>query len=265
MSIVSIAGIEVHVDGDPAAETIVMVHGWPDTYRLWDKQVEYLKVRYRCIRFTLPGFDESQMRRIYTLDEVTGLLRQIVEQLSPGRKVTLMAHDWGCVFGYEFYLRNPGLVSRIVGVDIGSQKGLRRELTPRAKFYILAYQVWLAIAWRIGGPLGDWMTRKMARWVRSKSDPRFIASRMNYAYYLTWFGGEQSLRRQAQLFTPACPMLFIYGKRKFFMFHSQAWLAALGQQRGSKAVGFDTGHWVMLQQPEGFNQVVGECLATTRI
>ena len=69
--IVQVAGIDVHVEGDESAPTIVMVHGWPDTYRLWDGQVEFLKPRYRCIRFTLPGFDERQPRRIHTVDEVT--------------------------------------------------------------------------------------------------------------------------------------------------------------------------------------------------
>lgn len=263
MSVQVIDGIEVHIEGDAGAEPIVMVHGWPDTYRLWDKQVEFLKRRYRCIRFTLPGYDESQPRRIYTVDEVTGFIRRVIELLSPGTKVTLMLHDWGCVFGYEFYMRNQGLVSRIVGVDVGEVREARKELTGRQKFYILAYQVWLAIGWMIGGPPGEWMTRKMAQWVRSRSDPRFIASRMNYPYYLAWFGGAQSLRRRVQPFKPACPMLFIYGARKAFMFHATTWVDALNRRRHCKAVGFDTGHWVMLQQPEGFNQVVGEWLATT--
>src|SRR6478735_2879020 len=42
---------DLHIEGT-GPETIVMIHGWPDTYRLWDKQVEHLKDRYRCIRFT---------------------------------------------------------------------------------------------------------------------------------------------------------------------------------------------------------------------
>ena len=117
--IVAVAGIDVHVDGE-GGETIVMVHGWPDTYRLWDAQVEHLKAQHRCIRFTLPGFDGAQPRKAYTVDEVTGLIRQVIEQLSPDRKITLMLHDWGCVYGYEFYMRNPGLVARIVSVDIGT-------------------------------------------------------------------------------------------------------------------------------------------------
>jgi pimeloyl-ACP methyl ester carboxylesterase len=161
-------------------------------------------------------------------------------------------------------MRNPGLVARIVGVDIGEPREMRRELTPRAKFYILAYQVWLALAWKIGGRLGDWMSRNMARWGRARSDPRFIGSRMNYPYYLAWFGGAQSFGRQTRRFKPACPMLFVYGERKPFMFHSRGWADALALQPGSRVLAFDTGHWVMLQQPERFNQAAAEWLAATR-
>jgi pimeloyl-ACP methyl ester carboxylesterase len=262
--IVPVAGIDVHVEGDEGAPTIVMVHGWPDTYRLWDAQVEFLKAEYRCIRFTLPGFDETQPRRAYAVDEVTGFIRQVIEQLSPGRPATLMLHDWGCIYGYEFYMRNPGLVARIVGVDIGDVRGLRHVLGAREKVYILAYQVWLALAWKIGGRPGDSMTRRMARWVRARSDARFISSRMNYPYYLAWFGGKQSFARQTQRFRPACPMLFIYGERKLFMFHSGDWIEALARQPGCEVAAFDTGHWVMLQRPERFNQVAAAWLARTR-
>jgi len=260
----SIAGVDVHVEGPEGAEAIVMVHGWPDTYRLWDAQVAFLKAKYRCLRFTLPGFEDPLERRLYTVDEVTGLIRQVIEQLCPGRKVTLMAHDWGCVYGYEFYMRNQSLVERIIGVDIGEPREMRRDLKPRAKLYILGYQVWLALAWKIGGTPGDWMTRKMARWVRDKSDPRPIGSRMNYPYYVAWFGGAQSFARQTQRFKPACPMLFVYGERKLFMFHARGWAEKLAEQPGNRVEGFKTGHWVMLQEPQRFNEVAGEWLAATR-
>ncbi|MFN8473930.1 MAG: alpha/beta hydrolase [Anaerolineae bacterium] len=261
--IVNIAGIDVHVEGEAGAEHIVMVHGWPDTYRLWDAQVASLKAKYRCIRFTLPGFDAPQPRRIYTVDEVTGFIRQVVLQLSPERKVTLMVHDWGCMYGYEFYMRNPALVTRIVGVDIGDAHTLLRALSISGKLYIVAYQMWLALAWRFPGRLSEWMTLKMARWLGSRLDPRSIHSQMNYPYYLALFGGKQSFARQTQPFKPACPMLYIYGKHKPIMFQATVWTDWLAKQPGSLVLGFDTGHWVMLQQPERFNQAVGDWLAAT--
>jgi pimeloyl-ACP methyl ester carboxylesterase len=252
--------VEVRVEGE-GDETIVMVHGWPDTYRLWDAQVEFLKARYRCVRFTLPGFDATVPARPYTIDQVVAFLHRVVAYLSPGRKVVLMLHDWGCAFGYEFAMRHPELVSRIVGVDIGNPKGLQRAWTARAKFLVMAYQVWLAFAWKLGGPLGDWMTVRTARWIGRPADGRYISFRMTYPYYLSWFGGEQAYRRHMHPFRPQCPMLFLYGRRKPFMFHTQAWIDELARRKGNRVVGFDTGHWVMLQQPERFNQVVGEWLS----
>ena len=128
---VSVADVDLHIEGE-GAETIFMVHGWPDTYRLWDAQVQALKSRYRCVRFTLPGFDAAKARRAYSLDELIGFLKKLVEQLCPSQKAILMLHDWGCVFGYQFYMRNPQMVSKIIGVDIaevpytaGSNDGIR--------------------------------------------------------------------------------------------------------------------------------------------
>lgn len=51
-------------------------------------------------------------------------------------------------------------------------------------------------------------------------------------------------------------MLFIYGRRKQLRFHSPAWADKLAAKPGNRVVAFDTGHWVMTQQPERFNEVV---------
>jgi len=260
--VMKVGGTEVHVEGT-GPDTIVMVHGWPDTHRLWDGQVAALKDRYRCIRFTLPGFDPSTERRERTLEELIGTLKNVIEQLSPGRKVILMLHDWGCVFGYQFYARNPNLVSKIVGVDIGDSKSLALSITPREKFLVLAYQYWLALAWKIGGSLGDRMTRYMARRARCPSDPGPGSSRMDYPYFMLWFGGKRSYRGQILAFNPTCPLLFIYARRKAFMLHAQSWMDEMSRRPGNQVVEFDTGHWVMLAQPERFNQVVGDWLART--
>jgi pimeloyl-ACP methyl ester carboxylesterase len=51
-------------------------------------------------------------------------------------------------------------------------------------------------------------------------------------------------------------MLYIYGKRKPFMFHSAQWLEKIASFPGSQVEGFDTGHWVMSAKPEQFNAVL---------
>ena len=257
-----IDGVDVFIEGQ-GAETIVMIHGWPDTYRLWDSTVQALQDRYRCVRFTLPGFDIGKPRRASSIAQLTASFKNIIEQTCPGQKVVLMLHDWGCVFGYALAAQHPALVSKIVGVDIGDagSRSHLGELRFVDKLSIAAYQGWLAVAWRIGGGVGDRMTRWMARALRCPSDTRFIGSQMNYPYWQQWTGG--GARPGAAAFVPACPMLYVYGTKKPFMFHSVAWAEALALRPQSSVLAIDTGHWVMSRRPAPFHHAVLDWLGAT--
>ena len=251
-----VGDVDVIVEG-AGAQAIVMIHGWPDTYRLWDAQVEALKERYRCVRFTLPGFDRSAPRRAYPFVELLETLRRVVEQACPGERVILLLHDWGCVFGYQFAMRHRELVERVVGVDIGDagSRDNRAELGWRGMCIIIAYQLWLALAWRIGGRLGDRMARWMARQMRCPTDARTIGAHMGYPYAMRWLGTAGGLERM-RAFKPHCPMLFMYAERKPVMFHSRPWAERLAARPGSRVVAFDCGHWIMVQRPREFNDAL---------
>jgi len=257
----TIAGVEVHEEGR-GNEAIVMIHGWPDTYRLWDAQVEALRSDYRCIRFTLPGFDQTTAHRAYSLDETINIIHQIVETTCPEQSVTLMTHDWGCLFGYQFVMLHPSLVSRIVGLDIGDagSRAHMDSLGIKAKLMTFGYQSWLAAAWRIGGGVGDRMTRFMARQMQVPGDVSKIGSYMNYPYYIRWTGAHGSYRA-ARTFKPSIPMLFVYGTKKPFMFHSPRWAKLVNSGEHSGVVAMDAGHWVMRDAPEKFNEILKAWLA----
>ena len=245
-------------------KALVMLHGWPDTHRLWDAQVEALKERYRCVRFTLPGFEPGAPKRTHPLAELLDTLRRVIEQACPGERVTLLLHDWGCFFGYQFATRHPELVERVIGVDIGDagSRQNREELGLRGKLMVVGYQVWLAVTWLIGGRAGDAMARAMARAMRCPTDPRTIHSRMGYAYAMRWLGAGGGLGG-LRAFKPHCPMLYLYGERKPVMFHSRGWAQRLDAGAGNRVIAFPTGHWIMVQQPAGFNQAVLAWLAET--
>jgi pimeloyl-ACP methyl ester carboxylesterase len=256
--------VDTIVEG-AGARAIVMVHGWPDTHRLWDRQVEALKDRYRCVRFTLPGFEPGAPKRAYPLEELLGAFRGVVEQACPGERVTLLLHDWGCFFGYQFAMRHPDLVERVVGVDIGDggSRQHRSELGAKGMLIVAAYQVWLAAAWRIGGRIGDAMARAMARSMRCPSvDPRDVRAQMGYPYAMRWLGAAGGIKR-VSVFKPQVPMLFMYGERKPIMFHSRAWAERVAAKPGNRVIAFPTGHWIMVEQPAEFNAALLDWLADT--
>jgi pimeloyl-ACP methyl ester carboxylesterase len=249
-------GIDVHIDGE-GEDVIVMIHGWPDTYRLWDAQVADFKHRYRCVRFTLPGFDPDTPRRAYSLDATIRSISYVINAISNKKKVILMLHDWGCVFGYEYYMRNKQQVSAIIGVDIGdaSSQETRRSRTLSQKLKVSAYQNTLSLAWAIGGPIGNMLTRRMANALNAPSAREYIGAQMNYPYYIL-SAGEAGSYRNLQAFVPKVPMLYIYGVRKPFMFHSNSWLEKIEARKSNKVIPFNTDHWPMLRQPERFNEAV---------
>lgn len=260
----TVAGVAVQIDEpDHAADcrgTVVLLHGWPDTAALWDGTVAALSPQWRCVRFTLPGFAPGDPPGARTLAEVEQQLLAVVQHADGGRPVTLLLHDWGCLFGYHFLRRHPQLVSRVIGVDIGDagSRAHQQGLGFKAKLGIVGYQLWLALAWRIGGSVGDGMARRMARRMRVPAPPQQIRAQMGYPYWITWTGSHGSYRaaRPFGADEPAMPMLFIYGQRKPFLFQSQAWMDALAARPGCRVLPMKTGHWVMLDAPQAFHAAV---------
>lgn len=257
-----IQGLNVTLEG--TGPTVVMLHGWPDTPSLWDETVAHLRDGYRCVRFALPGFDLSQPPRPVSVHEMCTLIGAVVDAASPTEPVTLLLHDWGCFFGYEYAARNTHRVARVVGVDIGDTNSgaYLKSLKFKEKFMIAGYQLWLALAWKLGGLLpgvANRMTRFMARSIGCRTAPLQIGWQMNYPYAMQWFssyGGLRGVARVDRVLGPQLPTLFIFGKRKPFMFHSPRWLAALATTPGCGVQGFDAGHWLMRQQPARFNASV---------
>jgi pimeloyl-ACP methyl ester carboxylesterase len=257
-------GTEVLLQGQ-GDQVILMLHGWPDTRALWDDTVLALRADHVCARLTLPGFTRGPLSAL-SLDEMNQFLRRVINRISPGKPVTLMLHDWGCVFGYEFAIRHPERVSRVVAVDVGDHNSprLQRSWGAREKVSVFAYQYWLAMAWKIGRSfspsLGNRMTRAMARWLRCPTDPASITYRMNYPYAMQWLGTAGGLRPAAPVQLPM-PMLYVYGARKPFMFHSPEWLEKLAAREGCAVEGLPCGHWVMVSEPEAFQARVRAWLA----
>jgi pimeloyl-ACP methyl ester carboxylesterase len=268
----NVAGREVLVEGPAdasARDTIVMLHGWPDTRALWDGVVAALAERHRCVRFTLPGFASGDEYRAYTLDEVTHLVHQVVLDAGGGAPVTILMHDWGCMYGGHFANAHPELVARIAAIDVGDagSRATRDSLPFKGKAGIVFYQWVLALAWRIGAfapGLGNRMARWMAAKMRVPRPPEDIRAAMGYPYWISWTGTHGS-HRAVRALKLQWPVFFAWGERKPFWFHSNAWLEKIKALPGGRVMGFPSGHWVMLgKTAEAYHAALADWLQATR-
>lgn len=107
--------IAVYEQGDPDRPTLVMAHGWPDSHVLWDGVVGEIGDRYRIVRYDNRGAGASDVpKRVsaFTMQHFADDLSAVIDELSPGRPVHLLAHDWGSVGAWE-YLSRPGSADRV--------------------------------------------------------------------------------------------------------------------------------------------------------
>jgi NAD(P)-dependent dehydrogenase (short-subunit alcohol dehydrogenase family)/pimeloyl-ACP methyl ester carboxylesterase len=107
--------IAVYEEGNPKGPTVVLVHGFPDSHVLWDAVVPLLAERFRVIRYDNRGVGLSSVPKpvsAYTMARFADDLDAVIGELSPGRPVHVLAHDWGSVGVWE-YLTRPGAGDRV--------------------------------------------------------------------------------------------------------------------------------------------------------
>ncbi|QDQ97041.1 alpha/beta fold hydrolase [Tomitella fengzijianii] len=100
--------LAVFEHGDPDGPTVLLVHGWPDTHRLWDGVVPALAEHHRVVTYDTRGHGESTVPGAvsgFGLHEFADDLYAVIDAVSPDRKVHLVGHDWGSVQGWEAVCR----------------------------------------------------------------------------------------------------------------------------------------------------------------
>ena len=124
---------------------VVLLHGWPDSWHLWRRQMEALvRAGHRVIAPDLRGFGESDRPEDveqYGLAHVVGDVAGVMDALGVER-ADVVGHDWGAAVAWLFATFLPERVERIVAVSVGhpgtwGESGLaQRQLS----WYMLWFQ-----------------------------------------------------------------------------------------------------------------------------
>ncbi|MER7178173.1 SDR family oxidoreductase, partial [Streptomyces hyaluromycini] len=172
--------------GDPAAPTVVLVHGYPDSKEVWSEVAARLADRFHVVLYDVRGHGRSTapqpLRGGFTLAKLTDDFLAVIDEVSPERPVHLVGHDWGSVQSWEFVTvgRTEGRIASFTSMSgpsldhFGHWINARvQRPTPRrvgqllgqgAKswyVYLLHAPVLPELAWR--GPLGKAWPRILQR------------------------------------------------------------------------------------------------------
>ncbi len=252
------APIYLNVEGE--GEPALFLHGVPDSADLWKPVVERAKSRFTCYTTDLPGMHRSGVPASFAfeLKHYGQYVNQLLEAAGINEPVTLVAHDWGGIYSMSFSCQFPEKVKRFVGASF-----------PFSHLY--RWHPWAAV-WRtpVLGELSMLVMNKLVfNWELKRGGPLLTQAQIDETY-------EGKVDRWAprmtilKMYRSATPRLFLpfqcmldalaeqreihlmWGsKDKYVPTH----MAALMHPASSKVLP-DCGHWVPLEAPDAFAEVL---------
>jgi pimeloyl-ACP methyl ester carboxylesterase len=120
---------------------VLLVHGFPDSHRLWRHQTGPLvEAGHRVIVPDLRGFGESPRPEGVEHYRLTAVVEDLVELLDEPAHV--VGHDWGAGLAWALAILRPDLVRSLAVLSVGHPNASRpRSLESREKaWYQLLFQ-----------------------------------------------------------------------------------------------------------------------------
>jgi pimeloyl-ACP methyl ester carboxylesterase len=258
-------GIRMHYAVAGSGPLVVMLHGFPDFWYTWRRQIPALAGRFTVVAPDQRGYNEtSKPAWGYEVDvlvaDVLGLVRALGHE-----RAFLVGHDWGAAVAWAAAIAHPQRVARLAVLNVPHPAVFTRHLTsnPRQMLrssYMAFFQLpWLPeLALRAGdfatlervvrADLGDRIgDDELAAWKRALATPGTLTGGLN------WY--RAAARRGAKAFFPGpevqcrVPTLLIHGDSDPFLGPE----LFVGNERYCPDLRVrpvrDAGHWVHQGEP----------------
>jgi len=245
--------VEVLGTGAP----VLLLHGFPDSLRLWDAVAPRLRSAGLCtITVDQRGCGESDApigRKHYRIDLLLDDLLRLLAELGIQEPVHVMGHDWGAVVTWCLAMAQPQRVRSAVAISVGHPReyalaGLEQK---RKGLYTLGWQFpGLAERWLRAR---DWA--RMRHWLRQHPDAeaclRDLERPGRLSAGLNWY--RANLLPVLARDWPRCrvPMRGVWGSEDHCLAEDQM---ARSGRRMAAPWAFEriesAGHWLPLEQPE---------------
>lgn len=103
--------------GASDAPSVLLLHGFPSSSRMWQPLIDRLSDRYRLIAPDYPGFGHSDAPRAedfrYTFDNIAEMVEKFIDAVGLQR-YSLVVQDYGGPVGMRLALRRPERVDSVI-------------------------------------------------------------------------------------------------------------------------------------------------------
>jgi pimeloyl-ACP methyl ester carboxylesterase len=181
--------LNVATAGDPAAEPILFLHGFPESHRTWRHQLRDLSRDFFVVAPDQRGFaasDKPAEIEAYAADRIVEDVVALADALGIAR-FTLVGHDWGGAIAWLAALKHPERVRRLVIVNaphplVFQQSLIEDEAQRAASQYINVFRNPLAEA----GIKAMGLEAFLDKVLLSHADPAKLEPEERQAYLDDW-------------------------------------------------------------------------------
>ena len=162
--------------GNPAHPTVLFLHGYPDSHRVWRESMVALSDEYHVVAFDMRGVQGSgppAPAADYRIDCLLPDIEAVIDEMCGARgRVHLVLHDWGSTIAWSF-ISQPAYARRVI------------SLTSMSGPHLRIWQLWMAEGIKSLRP------RRMAQviWQLIKSSYVLYLSARPVPEFLWWLGG----------------------------------------------------------------------------
>jgi pimeloyl-ACP methyl ester carboxylesterase len=262
---VQVNGISLQVVDEGVGPPVLLLHGFPDSSRLWRHQIPVLVAAgFRAIAPDLRGFGRSEMpSRVedYALPVIVGDVVSLLDTLGVER-ADVVGHDWGAALAWVLAARVPDRVRRLVAISVGhpavrSHLGVEQQ---EKSWYMLLFQfpeaeqLLAADDWKLLRELlrgnGD-----MEHYLEDLARPGALTSALSW--YRANLAPRLQLRPPPALPPIGAPTLGIWSTGDHYLVEDHVRLSGqfvAGSWRYERLEG--ASHWIPLDAPERLNELL---------
>ncbi len=244
---------------------VLLLHGFPDSRFLWRHQIPALVAAgYRVIAPDLRGFGEAPKPEgveAYTIPRILADLTGLLDGLSI-EKVHVVGHDWGGTIAWLFAGYHPERTTSVTGLTVGAPGAPGRRTLQQLE------KMWYIFFFQNEGVAEEWLRRDdwqgLRAWTRERGDfDRYVQDLARPGALtagLNWYRANftpASLNAKSNPPRITVPALGISAAEDAYLLedhvkNSDAMIDSSWTYHRME----DASHWLMLDRPDDFNELL---------
>ncbi len=210
-------GVKIHYVTYVEGEPLLMIHGFPDFWYTWRKQMQALGDQFKVIAVDQRGYNHSDKPKGVDRYDMSLLVSDIATVIhdTGAERATICGHDWGGMVAWRFAMANPELTERLIVLNLPHPRGLARELAKKGEQYEnSAY----ARRFQTADAHKQLTVERLTGWVKDeKALPKYIEAikRSDFEAMLNYYKANYPRPPYVESMEPVvpvqCPTLVIFG------------------------------------------------------